>query len=189
MTDDEKKALEEKERQEADKKPSDYEIQLRKENEKLRKDLQAKLKAEEAEKEKALAEQNQFKELAEQRAQKIAELEKNLNETNPYKEKWETFEKSERERLLAQLPEDKRVKFQSADIEILRETVELVGTKKSNAEPPGRADNGDADLNTVPKTLKELTDKGTDYMQKFILKYPELYTKLQNEHRKGLRPH
>ena len=187
MTDEEKLAAE---KLEADKtKVSEYEKELRAENAKLRKDLQAKLKLEEEEKEKALTAQNQFKELSEQRAAKIAELEKSVGEISPYKEKWETFEKTERERLLAKLPEDKRPKFQSADLDILRETVELVENKKSTAEPPGRSDNGDADLNTVPKTMKELVDRGSEYMNNFILKYPEQFGKLQKQHREGLRPH
>lgn len=188
MTDEEKLALEESKRKESeDKKPSDYEIQLRKENEKLRKDLQGKLKAEETEKEKALAEQMQFKELADQRAQKIAELEKNLGETNPYKEKWESYEKTERERLLSKLPEEKRPKFQNADIDLLRETVELVENKKPSVEPNSRANNSDADLNSAPKTMDELIARGTTYMNEFILKYPEQFGKLQKENRSRLK--
>ena len=189
MTDEEKLAAEKAEAEKKKSDVSDYEKELRAENAKLRKDLQAKLKSEQEEKEKALAEQSQFKELSEQRAAKIAELEKNLGEVLPFKEKYETRDKEEREALLLKLPEEEREVYKSADISVLKSTVKLVENKKSTAEPNSRADNGDADLNSVPKTMKELVERGTDYMNTFILKYPELYGKLQKQHREGLRPH
>jgi len=154
-------------------KPTEYEIELRKENEKLRKKLEAKAEEERKAKEEEMKQKEDFRSLAEAKTKESDEL-------RVYKEKWEAFEKSERERLIAELPEDKRDKFATADITILRETVELIKSQKKPAEPPPSSKSGEVELNTAPKTLRELMKQDQTYIQKFMEKFPEQYAKLRS---------
>lgn len=94
--------------------PSAYELELRKENEKLRKKFEAKLKEEEDARNKALEEQGKYKEL----------YDKLKTDTDPLKAELDGYRaniKAERDALLAKMPEEKRAIYQDASIAVLRD--------------------------------------------------------------------
>ena len=114
-----------------ERKPSEYEIKLRKENEKLRKDLQAKLDAEEKAKQDALLKQGEFQKLYEEAKPKLDELDK-------VKSQLAQIEQKRKEQLLGKLPEGKRDEFKEWTpdqlekvVGIVSETNETITTDKS----------------------------------------------------------
>ena len=68
--------------------------------------------AQETNKVKQMKEQEQFQELSE-------ELQKKLDSTLPYREKWEAHEAAQRDKYLSKLPKADREKFANENLEIL----------------------------------------------------------------------
>tara|TARA_Y100001963_G_scaffold153069_1_gene239073 strand:- start:5511 stop:6056 length:546 start_codon:yes stop_codon:yes gene_type:complete len=69
-------------------------------------------KAQETNRVKQMKEQEQFQELSE-------ELQKKLDSTMPYKEKWEAHETAQREKYLSKLPKADREKFANESLQVL----------------------------------------------------------------------
>ena len=85
--------------------------------------------AQETSKVKQMKEQEKFQELSE-------ELQKKLDSTLPYKEKWENHENTTREKYLAKLPKADREKFSNEKLETL-EYISNMHTQEVEApEPP-----------------------------------------------------
>jgi uncharacterized protein YdeI (YjbR/CyaY-like superfamily) len=116
-------------------KPSEYEIQLRKENEKLRKELKSKLDAETKAKEEALKNQGEFKKLWEDNKSK-------LDEYDSIKQKLDAIEEKRKAQLLSKLPEGKRDEFKDWTPDQLERVVAM-----------------------IPETETTTTDRGTRFTQ------------------------
>ena len=69
-------------------------------------------KAQETNRVKQMKEQEKFQELSE-------ELQKQLDSTMPYKEKWEAYETAQREKYLSKLPKADREKFANESLQVL----------------------------------------------------------------------
>lgn len=95
-------------------KPTAYELELRKENEKLRKKYEAKLKEEEEARQKALEEQGKYKELYDT-------LKAEFDPIKAEAEQYRAQIQKEREALLEKLPEEKRAIYADAKIDVLRD--------------------------------------------------------------------
>lgn len=96
-----------------------------KEREKRKKESEGKAQYDEA---KALY-QEQIAELTRQ----LDEAKKGIADLEPVKTRWNEYETKRRESLLSVLPEDKREKFRTADLELLEEIASLV----PNGQSPG----------------------------------------------------
>ena len=84
-------------------------------------------KAQETNKVKQMKEQEQFQELSE-------ELQKKLDSTTPYKEKWEAHETAQREKYLSKLPKADREKFAGESLQVLEYMTEKLND--STTQPP-----------------------------------------------------
>ena len=128
-------------------------------------------KAEESRK-KELMKNEKYKELAD-------DLQKQLDSTLPFKEKWEQRESQERERLLAKLPEEDREKLSQKDID----TLEYIVSMKEQSKPanpqfnPGKSRNVDSKIpdnpfNDMDKNARHSNwnDILTQYTEKHNLK-------------------
>ena len=100
-------------------------------------------KAEESRK-KELMKNEKNKELAD-------DLQKQLDSTLPFKEKWEQRESQERERLLAKLPEEDREKLSQKDID----TLEYIVSMKEQSKPANPQFNPGKSRNVGSYTLPE----------------------------------
>jgi chromosome segregation ATPase len=98
-------------------------------------------RAQEREKRQKEAEKNeQYEEAKKLMEERLAEMQTKLDEmekivpeyeqAKELAEKYKAREEAERKELLDQIPEDRREKFQSADVDILRETVSFITGKK-----------------------------------------------------------
>jgi hypothetical protein len=134
----------------ADRKPSEYEIKLRRENEKLRKDLQAKLDAEQKAKEDALAEQGKWKELYEKLK---PEHDKLASDNATLNNKLESIENETRKELLLRFPEGKRDVLKDLPIEKLRELAKHEATGKPGVDTGTGVKHGSG-TKTKPTTLQ-----------------------------------
>lgn len=173
----------EKEKTEQKTEPNYFEIEAKKafqerdEAKRKARELEAKLKEIE---EKSLQEQGKYKELYEQKAveysKKVEELSSNLQ----YKEKYIILEKSIRESLIEQIPEDKRKFAEKFDLDELKEfvTVETksTGGKIGTADASYRTGKGRIDYSKA--ALSELTDEQKDDLAK---NYPGLFQQKLNE--------
>lgn len=135
-----------------DRKPSEYEIQLRKENEKLRKDLQSKLEAEQKAKEGALKEQGKYKELYESVSPKLTTLE---SENATLKSKVDAIESETRKELLDRFPEGKRDAVKDLPLETLRDLAKFETTETKGSSFSGRP--GKTKLQTEGKKWEDFT--------------------------------
>ena len=81
------------------------------------------LKQQETAKIKSLKSQEKYKELADT-------LQQQLNDVNPYKEKWESFEQSRRDSLLAKLPEADRERMSTKGLDTLEYIVSKIEKHK-----------------------------------------------------------
>ena len=88
--------------------------------------------AQETNKVKQMKEQEQFQELSE-------ELQKKLDSTLPYKEKWEAHENTTRENLLKQLPKADRDKMAGEKLETLEYITNMLPSEDSSSEAPKHA--------------------------------------------------
>ncbi|QDP49205.1 MAG: hypothetical protein Unbinned2990contig1002_52 [Prokaryotic dsDNA virus sp.] len=115
--------------------------------------IQDTAKERETQKVKQLKEQEKFQELSEN-------LQKQLDEVMPYKEKWETHETTRRESLLSKLPEEDRESLQTESLKTLEYIVQKLEVSKpvNPQHTPGQS-RSVADL---PKGNKfETMDKDT----------------------------
>ena len=85
--------------------------------------------AQETNKVKQMKEQEQFQELSE-------ELQKKLDSTLPYKERWEAHETAQREKYLAKLPKADREKFSNEKLETLKYISDMHTQEVEAPEPP-----------------------------------------------------
>ena len=98
--------------------------------------IQEFTKTQETQKVKQLKEQEKFQELSEN-------LQKQLDDVMPYKERWESYETSERESLLSKLPEEEREGLQNESLK----TLKYIVSKGESSKPvnpqanPGQARN------------------------------------------------
>ena len=95
--------------------------------------------AQETNKVKQMKEQEQFQELSE-------ELQKKLDSTLPYKEKWEAHENTTRENLLAKLPKADRERLANEKLDTLEYIVSLQDKAEPQSSPkhaPGLSRNTD----------------------------------------------
>jgi hypothetical protein len=87
------------------------------------------LKQQETAKIKSLKSQEKYKELADT-------LQQQLNDVNPYKEKWESFEQSRRDSLLAKLPEADRERMSTKGLDTLEYIVSKIDDVKLSTPSP-----------------------------------------------------
>ena len=94
--------------------------------------------AEETNKVKQMKEQEQFQELS-------VELQKKLDSTLPYKERWEAHEATQREKYLSQFPKADREKFASESLQVLEYMTDKLNDLEETAakvkHSPGQARN------------------------------------------------
>lgn len=125
-------------------------------------------KAQETNKVEQMKEQEKFQELSE-------ELQKKLDSTIPYKEKWESYEASRREEYLGKLPKADREKFANENLQVLEymanNSVENANNSKAPDHTPGQSRN----LKQVPSdwtkmSSDELRDNWGDILENAIKK-------------------
>ena len=106
-------------------------------------------KAQETNKVKQMKEQEKFQELSE-------ELQKQLDSTLPYKEKWEAHETAQREKFLSKLPKADREKFASESLQVLEYMTDKLNepNSKPTQHKPGMSRTGNID-----KPWTEMTDE------------------------------
>ena len=109
---------------------------LRKRAQESESTIQEFTKAQETQKAGQLKEQEKFQELSEN-------LQTQLDEVSPYKERWESYETSERESCLSKLPEEDREDLQGESLKTLKYLVsKLEELKPVNPQAnPGQARN------------------------------------------------
>ena len=105
-------------------------------------------KTQEEEKNNQLLEQQKFQELSEN-------LQRQLDEATPYKQKWEAYESQTREELLSQLPEDDRESLKTESLKTLKYIVKKLDSKTSNPQPTVGAVRNIA----IDKPYTEMTDQ------------------------------
>ena len=88
--------------------------------------------AQETNKVKQMKEQEQFQELSE-------ELQKKLDSTLPYREKWEAHETAQRDKYLSKLPKADREKFANENLQVLEYMTEKLNSEVQSQEPPKHA--------------------------------------------------
>ena len=105
--------------------------------------------AQETNKVKQMKEQEQFQELSE-------ELQKKLDSTLPYKEKWEAHETAQRDKYLSKLPKADREKFANENLQVLEYMTEKLNepNSKPTQHKPGMSRTGNLD-----KPWTEMTDE------------------------------
>ena len=86
-------------------------------------------KAQETNKVKQMKEQEKFQELSE-------ELQKQLDSTLPYKEKWEAHETAQREKFLSKLPKADREKFANESLQVLEYMTDKLNPEAQAQEAP-----------------------------------------------------
>ena len=118
-------------------------------------ELEAAVEAEKARKADAIAERDKEREKRKKEAEakgqydeakrlldeRLAELETQnaeLKALESYRDKWTSYESERRKSLLALLPDDRRAKFETADISLLEEVVALLPQKNGPGDVPGR---------------------------------------------------
>ena len=95
--------------------------------------IQEFTKTQETQKVKQLKEQEKFQELSEN-------LQTQLDEVSPYKERWESYETSERESCLSKLPEEDRESLSGESLKTLRYIVsKLEEVRPINPQPAAGA--------------------------------------------------
>ena len=85
--------------------------------------------AQETNKVKQMKEQEQFQELSE-------ELQKKLDSTLPYKEKWEAHETAQRDKYLSKLPKADREKFANENLQVLEYMTDKLSQTANESEAP-----------------------------------------------------
>lgn len=123
-----------------------------------------------------LEKQNQFKELYEKEKENSTNLSKQLDELNPFKEKWTSYEKSRRETLLNEVKDEElktvAQKLELTDLEKFAE--KLKGTKLPTEAGRG----GTGNFNYEGKKWDDLQSKDKEELHK---SQPDLYRKLYYE--------
>jgi len=116
-------------------------------------ELEAAVEAEKARKADAIAERDKEREKRKKEAEskgqydeakrlldeRLAELETQnaeLKALESYRDKWTSYESERRKSLLALLPDDRRAKFETADISLLEEVVALLPQKNGPGDVP-----------------------------------------------------
>lgn len=107
--------------------------------ESIRKELEETRQAAKERERKALEEQGQYKTVAEMQAEELKKTKEQLEAMAKEKteleglkveaEAWKSYQEERRKSLLEQLPEERREKFSSASLDLLEETVALIGGK------------------------------------------------------------
>ena len=105
--------------------------------------------AQETNKVKQMKDQEQFQELSE-------ELQKKLDSTLPYREKWEAHETAQRDKFLSKLPKADREKFANENLQVLEYMTEKLNepNSKPTQHKPGMSRTGNID-----KPWTEMTDE------------------------------
>ena len=109
--------------------------------------------AQETNKVKQMKEQEKFQELSE-------ELQKKLDSTLPYKEKWETHETAQRDKYLSKLPKADREKFASESLQVLEYMTERLNesTTQPTQHKPAQGRNINTNIDITKMDSKERTD-------------------------------
>ena len=131
------------------------EVANSKKQRKAKQEAQAKVeeftKARESDKVAQMKEQEKFQELSE-------ELQKQLDSTIPYKEKWEAHETAQREKYLSKLPKADREKFANENLQVLEymasKSVENTNNSKPSNHSPGKSRNVSNNINEDWTSLK-----------------------------------
>jgi len=103
--------------------------------------------AQETNKVKQMKEQEQFQELSE-------ELQKKLDSTLPYREKWEAHETAQRDKYLSKLPKADREKFASESLQVLEY---MVDTLNDSAAHPTQHKPGATRSSSIVKEYADMT--------------------------------
>ena len=105
-------------------------------------------KQQETQKVKQLKKQEKFQELSEN-------LQKQLDDVTPYKEKWESHESNRREHLLSKLPEEDREGLQAESLK----TLEYIASKLEQSKPinPPHSPGQSRNVKEVPKDWTTLS--------------------------------
>lgn len=129
--------------------------------ESIRKELEETRQAAKERERKALEEQGQYKTVAEMQAEELKKTKEQLEAMAKEKteleslkveaEAWKSYQEERRKSLLEQLPEERREKFSSASLDLLEETVALIGGK-----PVGTFTGG---------SKQQVTGKGTKWSE------------------------
>jgi len=117
-------------------------------------------RAEEREKRQAEAEKNsqleEYKRIQEEKTAEmqstIEELTAKVGEVDDLKakaEQWDGYQKTRRESLVSQLPEDRREKFENAPLDLLEETVSLLSGSKPAVHKGGASKLASADIESL----------------------------------------
>lgn len=108
---------------------------LQKEIDRLQKKLAAKDSEDEKKRQELLAEQGKHKELADG-------YKSQLDQLTPELERLRAFEKSERDALIAKLPEDQRGRWANAELALLKDHVSVITGKEPNPPDKSGGSNG-----------------------------------------------
>ena len=110
--------------------------------------IEENTKARETQKVKQLREQEKYQELSEN-------LQKQLDDISPYKEKWESHESSRRDILLSKLPEEDREGLQAESLK----TLEYIASKLEQGKPvnPQHSPGQSRNVKEVPKDWTTLS--------------------------------
>ena len=107
--------------------------------------------AQETNRVKQMKEQEKFQELSE-------ELQKKLDSTMPYKEKWEAHEETQREKYLSKLPKADREKMAGEKLETLEYITNMLPSEEKSSEAPkhtpGKSRNVSNNINKDWTSLK-----------------------------------
>mgnify|MGYP003134129028 CR=1 FL=1 len=135
--------------------------------------IQEFTKAQEAQKVDQLKEQEKFQELSES-------LQKQLDEVSPYKEKWESYEASERESLLSKLPEEDREGLKDESLKTLKYIAAKIESQKpTNPQPnPGLSRN----IDVLPDNPFKKMDK-----EERFSKWDDIVAQYRDKHNKNLK--
>ena len=104
--------------------------------------------AQETNKVKQMKEQEQFQELSE-------ELQKKLDSTLPYKEKWEAHETAQRDKYLSKLPKADREKFANENLQVLQYMTDKLN---ESATQPAQHKPGASRTTPINKPYSEMDD-------------------------------
>ena len=107
--------------------------------------------AQETNRVKQMKEQEQFQELSE-------ELQKKLDSTIPYKEKWEAHESAKREKYLSKLPKADREKFANENLQVLEYMTEKLESNVQASEAPKHSPGQSRNVQAMNKPYDQMNE-------------------------------
>lgn len=118
--------------------------------------------AKETNKVKQMKEQEQFQELSE-------ELQKKLDSTLPYREKWEAHETAQRDKYLSKLPKADREKFASESLQVLEYMTDKLNdtTAQPAQHKPAQGRNVNTNVDITKMDSKERADNWDAVLSKY----------------------